>query len=772
MTSVPRLIHFWESMSLSVTPLAVLPERSVRGSVSESPSGTFSAAPPPQPPLTDRQSGETFASVSEEPGEVLGGSCRARSQEQSRRGYVVKRNTLFSSRENFWDFPYRSAGRFRENLLSKRKTYDVDYVLTEVSARLGPAEVDPLTELNEWIENGLTDEITPGIRSSNPYTVLEDQDDVVCSLSRSLGGKAKQLVGWFAGFGLTKIQDPPASIQCGGLRSAVRQCFSDVDLIWELSFKTITKIERSCCKSCLPRFEEKLDIWKTARIRPQPVDDEHLKLFRKAFARNVDQGWDARRRPFIPNGNATLNSTRRDGGNWNEESLSENFRTELVFASGKPRIVTLYSSKNTEVLIPLHHSLYAMLKKKGWLLVGEPTNKHIQKLNGAELLSFDYSSATDNIKTDYVRSAIDVLISRADVMSDEELECLRILGNLSIDGVVCGSGQPMGSAMSFPLLCLINKTVVDMSMDRLLIGKEISFLEWSKHSCLINGDDLLIREVRKNTNLRGLIAEEGNKVGLVVNFEKTMSSDTECEINSTLFSNGNRVRKFNASAVWMDPGVEDVLGFAAQSSHDVKTFRKLVRWNANILAKSSDKHLSEIPAHLQVVCRKDKKIRRAITSLPRDNRPKLRGVIRMEARPHGYYLEASEESCSMREEIKRCREMGVAWSQDRATRKQFHTVAEPNRMSYSQVLKLKKIDGQELIPACYVRTYVNKIKDALVEDSVAGSSSKYLPLLYPEGGTRISNIIDNLRLFNQERAVWSSGTMTPDFGQEDFVRLD
>jgi hypothetical protein len=139
---------------------------------------------------------------------------------------------------------------------------------------------------------------------------------------------------------------------------------------------------------------------------------------------------------------------------------------------------------------------------------------------------------------------------------------------------------------------MINKTVVDLAMNRLLEGTAISFKEWSGHRCLINGDDLLTREVRKNTNLRVYIEQEGAEVGLVVNNEKTMRSDSLCEINSTLFSDCKKVRKFNASSIWMDPGVEDVLGFAASATHDVRTFRKVVRWNSHILAKSRDKHLA------------------------------------------------------------------------------------------------------------------------------------------------------------------------------------
>lgn len=765
MTSVPRLIKFWESMSSptvswphQVVATAGEPERHHVADTSPCTRDHGSSSVLCPSHVRDRRE-----PCSCPPGLATAGEVGAKA---SRRPRCVRKNTLFSGLDPFWNFPYRGAGLFRERLLSKRATVDTEYLLTEVCARLGPSECSQGDENLLGLERELGSEILTVQEPSNPYTVLGDSADDMCLRSRGLGGKAANLVKWFKALGLPQIGDPPPSISCGGLRSAVRQCFSDVDPVWELSFKTVAKVERSCCKSCLPRFEEKLSSWKASRVEPRAVNDDHLSRFRDAFGRNVDRGWDSRRRPFVPNGNATRSFTRRDGGNWNVEEFSSEFRTELVFSSGKPRVVTVYSSRNTEVLAPLHYSLYDSLKRKGWLLVGDPTTKHINKLNGAKLLSFDYSSATDNIKTAYVRSAISVLIEKSENLSDSELACLDVLGGLSLDGVECGSGQPMGSVMSFPLLCLINKTVVDLAMDSLLESGSISFPEWSSHRLLINGDDLLTREVRKDTDLRVRIAREGSEVGLVVNDEKTMSSETMCEINSTLFDRGIKVRKFNAAAVWMDPGVEDVLGFAAEASPSVRVFRKVVRWNANILAKSKDKHLAELPAHLQVVCRKDKKIRGAITSLPKSDRPTLEGVIKMAVKPEGYDLKVSEEHQVMSKEICRVREMGVAWASARAARKQFRTVALPNQVSYSSVLKQRRAVGQDLIPACYVRAYHTKLQDALVEEYVAVSSSESLP---PGDGSKISSLIDNMRLFNQKRAVRNPGTID---ASADFVSLD
>jgi len=501
---------------------------------------------------------------------------------------------------------------------------------------------------------------------ANPYAVLHDECEDGCSLSDRLRGRAKKLVKFYEELGMPRsAKDIPQHIECGGLRPAVRQCFVDgLSPVDELSFKTIQKLEKACCKGCLPRFLEKLSQWKEARFQPVAVDVEHLSRFKRALKQNIEKGWDRQRAPFIPNGNATRRYRRKEGGNWNVEEFSGECRYELVFSSGKPRVVTLYSAENTRRLAPLHYSLYDMLKRRGWLLVGEPTDQHVQRLTGAAFLSFDYTSATDNIKREYIKVAVEVLEEQADHLSDEEIQALRVLSNLVIDGRETYSGQPMGSVMSFPLLCVINKTVVDMALAAMLDRKEISFKEWTSHPLLVNGDDLLTREVRGNTDLRGEVVRQGSQVGLVVNEEKTMVSESDGEINSTYFRDGYKQRKFNASSLWMD-AVEDVLGFAAQATPDGRTFRKVVRRNLRTLAKQQDKHLREIPLSLVAVCRKDKKIRAAITSLPDRVLPTKQGVISMDLRPENYSLSRDEEHNAMLEEIERVRERGIARGSER-----------------------------------------------------------------------------------------------------------
>jgi len=609
------------------------------------------------------------------------------------------------------------------------------------------------------------------VSTSNPFAVLEEVEED-CSLRDSLMGKAKTLVRWYKSFGLPKKGDPSGEIRCGQLRQSVRDCFSDVSPLWELSFKTIAKVEQSCCRACLPTFEKKLDTWRQARFEPQSVDMDHLGLFKERLRGNVQKGWDRYRQPFIPNGHATLNHKRREGGNWHEEEFSEFCDPCLVFSSGKPRIVTKYSSMNTSVLGELHYSLYTCLKKRGWLLVGDPTNQHVQHLNGSTLLSFDYSAATDNIKTAYVKAAIEVLKEQADLLTSDEIRCLDTLGSLKLvgDDREATRGQPMGSVMSFPLLCLINKTVVDLSLSRLLKGKEISFIEWSSHRCLVNGDDLLTREVRSDTNLRGLISEEGSKIGLVVNQEKTMSSTSLAEINSTLFSDGIKQRKFNAAAIWMDAGVQDVLGFAADASPDVRTFRRVVRANARILAKQSDKHLDMVPAMFRRICRVDKKIRNAITSLPVSFAPTEKGVISMSPLldSENYGLSRDEENEAMRNEVRRVREKGIRFCS--RPRTSFRTSFVSNAASYSSVLKKKRADGQVVLPTCYLRAFREKKWGALGGDQLATDPVIFEPVL---DESKVNYLIGIMRSRKRETSSSIPRTINDAFSNNsDFVRLD
>jgi hypothetical protein len=546
--------------------------------------------------------------------------------------------------------------------------------------------------------------------------------------------------------GLEVVGRLPSKIRCGELRSAVRQMFGPVlPELAELSIKTSMKLEHGHCDSCKEGLEEFLDSWKTQRFRPVEVNPHHLDEFKKVFRSNLPEFWNKRKYPYIPNGHATLYNKRREGGNWNDESFSAACKATAVISSGKPRVVTLYSSHNTAVLTPLHYSLYEGLRRKGWLLVGEPTPDRVASLNGrGDFVSVDYQAATDNIKTEYVRAAVEVMIEEGKgTLSEDEVRCLKVLGELRLtkDGEICTRGQPMGSVMSFPLLCLINKTVHDLALTDLYLHGEVSFKEWTTHRCLINGDDQLTKEpacvhdkrnggskggwderVRgswppQNLSLFERISLHGSEVGLIINKEKTMQSRSKAEINSTLFEDCRLQKKVNCAALLMRPEVSDVLGFAAQSTRTEAGFRKIVRRNANILAKQGRKFLNEIDPALRTQCRRDSKIRAAIRSGPASERKTAPNLLPVENKPHGYNLSRAEEISSATAEVERLRRSvdfeGMYYAKKKLQRHRTEIVRDVR--SWSQAVREKnQTQVEEKCLRIYARAWEEKQKRDLV----------------------------------------------------------
>jgi hypothetical protein len=521
-------------------------------------------------------------------------------------------------------------------------------------------------KLKEWRAGQFRPRFRKGIEHTNSYALLGTEADG-CTMHPRLRGKAITCVELLAEeLGLEPVRDLPPLIRCGELRSAVRGCFPEcLALEASLSIKTTQKLERNTCRSCESRvLGSVLEDWTEARFQPQEVDQSHLAKFRMAMRGNIPTGWNRHQFPFIPNGNASECWKRREGGNWNEEGFSRTCRAEAILSSGKARVVTMYSSHNSRVLQPLHTSLYKEIGRKGWLLVGPPTAERIAHLNGGgDYLSVDYMSATDNIKQAYVRASVDELIGRAaPPLTPEEERCLRVVCELRFDdeSAPCPSGQPMGSLMSFPILCLVNKTINDMALTDMMQEGQLSFKEWTSHRLLVNGDDLLTKEPRADSNLGERIFFHGGQVGLRSNWEKTLKSSVEAEINSTLFREGAEVKKTNVAAFYMRPDTGDVLGYARDASRTAEGFRKIVRANAKLLSQQERKGYRDLPFSLQRVCKSDRKIRRALQSYPavpeRHGNPNFFPV---DPRPEGYDLTRGEEVSLINERVDEVRERAI-----------------------------------------------------------------------------------------------------------------
>nr|WAK75339.1 MAG: RNA-dependent RNA polymerase [Narnaviridae sp.] len=547
-----------------------------------------------------------------------------------------------------------------------------------------------------------------------------------CARSGDLRRKAQKIVKLLqVDQSLKAICKPPSGIVCGSLRASVRSMFPpELTLVQELSIKTAAKAEVQPCTFCENLQKRRLDDFRKARSSPVSVEESALERFATSFAANVPDGWNEKKVPYIPNGHGALAARRKEGGNWVEEPFSEDCRLELVYSSGKPRVVTMYSSYNVSVLTPLHHSLYSFLKRRGWLLVGKPTEERLRQLiehqQNRDWLSFDYESATDNIKTAYVRRAVEILISKGRGLSEDEVRCLRVVSNLRLDGESANSGQPMGSPMSFPLLCLINKTVVDLALTDLLERGEIGFKEWSRHRCLINGDDLLTTTTSGGC-LVSAIVRHGENVGLKVNKEKTLRSAEYGEINSTVFRHCVEQKKTNVASLWMGSGVDDVLGFAHESTLTPRGFLAVVKGNVTRLARQKIKTFSRLPWSFREAAVSSPCIKRALNSLPTVELPKPPNLFPVEPKPVGFSITREEEATALAERVRQVRERGSyknipsELKRINVLRKKVESRERDEKGKYLSLLKpAKQPDREDVVLSIFARVWERKRKEELL----------------------------------------------------------
>jgi len=593
-----------------------------------------------------------------------------------------------------------------------------------------------------------------------PLENLDAPTPTSCTRRKFYKGKCKKIVKILElDQSLKPVRPVPDGIVCGSLRKHLRSMYPpEITLVQEMSIKTATKVEVQPCKYCEGLQYDRVDEWKRQRQLPADVDEDALDRFSTAFSANIPVGWNKKKSPYIPNGHASLGRSRCNGGTWNKGTFSSEVEVQLVHSSGKPRIVTLYSEFNTSVLSPLHHSLYSFLKRRGWLLVGSPTSERLRHLRdnsrGSEWLSFDYESATDNIKTAYVRRAVEILIEKGEGLTFDEVRCLRVVSNLDVGLGPCETGQPMGSLMSFPLLCLINKTVVDLALTDLMLKKHIGFKEWTRHPCLINGDDLLTRHCGSG-HIGEAIRIAGGHVGLKTNDSKTMVSPDMAEMNSTVFRDCNEERKTNVAALWMGEQVSDVLGFAAEATAKPASFLAVVEANASRLARQKTKTIG--PMTVQNRCamlrlNRRSKTWRAMNSTPSSEAPKVTNLFPVEPVPAGFSLTREEEIAAIDDTVNRVRSLelwrAVLPSKARAVREQKKiTTSEcEGRPKKYRLLKSKKTTSEDMVMSCLVRKWEEKQYKALMALEYENEYSLIVSDLSP-----INAMIDEIKKFKQKR---------------------
>jgi len=608
--------------------------------------------------------------------------------------------------------------------------------------------------------------------SQNRFSILYGQDtdcadaqkkrkSVVdrCARSFQLRRKAQKIVRLLAvDQSLKAVRPLPSDFVCGSLRTKIRSIYSELTPVQELSIKTAQKAEVQPCRHCEDLQGDKLNEWKSARLSPAESSEEDLSAFGRAFSDNVPKGWNNRKRPYIPNGHGSLTATRKAGGNWVDEPFSSDANVKLVYSSGKPRIVTLYSSHNVSVLTPLHHSLYSYLRERSWLLVGSPTSERLRDLqsgcSGDEWLSFDYIGATDNIKTAYVQRAVEILIEKGEDLSIDEVRCLRVLSSLTLGHEAATTGQPMGSPMSFPLLCLFNKTIVDMALTSMLERREIPFKEWTVHRCLINGDDLLTRSTSRG-DLVAAVMEYGGKVGMKTNPEKTMRSPEFGEINSTVFRNCVLEKKTNVSALWMAQEVCDSLAYAEESSVTRKGFALVACGNATRLARQKIKTITELPMSRKKIVMSTKKLRDALSHRPSSKVPTETNLFPVEVVKFDFTLTREEESRVLEAEVASIKER-KAWVPLYAQKRKLERMRKHLTPVYERK-PLRKLwesltpdapDRERRTLSCFARYWENKRKEELLAEETHDR-----PAMIVSDLSGIGAIVDSIRAWRIKKGV-------------------
>jgi hypothetical protein len=206
----------------------------------------------------------------------------------------------------------------------------------------------------------------------------------------------------------------------------------------------------------------------------------------------------------------------------------------------KVRIVTR-SSWVLQLLKPIQEAWHSTMRRDPiyQLIGGTPVAMAIRPLRlekGQKFVSGDYESATDRIHLHYTKFALHAMLDRTDfrfpkLACTEDLPSLvgwlRRLCEHSFTQIYIGSpdemvqrGQMMGHILSFPLLCIINRSasVISIPRDRFM---------------LVNGDDVLFAASKREYREWEMHTRH---VGLKKSIGKNYYSNEIAMINSEVYT--------------------------------------------------------------------------------------------------------------------------------------------------------------------------------------------------------------------------------------------
>nr|UYL95462.1 MAG: RNA-dependent RNA polymerase [Dali Botou tick virus 1] len=395
-----------------------------------------------------------------------------------------------------------------------------------------------------------------------------------------------------------ELQKRKSTMTCKELKTTIKS-MTDV-----YSAKSVKKIQE--CKYCMDHLNVD-EFKKKMGVEDRDIDKKHLNLFRKAVSIIIDRGWDRRtriggdKRVFVPNGASTLQNKRSEGGNWCKgmNKFEPLARVTEVDAGGKMRLITIFD-ESMSVMRAMHKTLFDYITKRKIHVRGEFTKEdvaEIERSGEGDFISGDFSSATDNIKRAYVDAVVDVLLEKAEYIDSDEREALRNFGRV-IDvetGEEWAKGQPMGSLMSFPILCIWNRALFEMTLAEETKRLRIPYGRASKIMAKINGDDIAFREISKDGQMMEKWRRNCLKAGVIVNEQKTGKSPNIVELNSKTYVNGEKVRTINWKCLNLNPDCEDILVVINDCVKSESARMALAHMYAGSIARAKEKHVYRLP---------------------------------------------------------------------------------------------------------------------------------------------------------------------------------
>jgi hypothetical protein len=243
----------------------------------------------------------------------------------------------------------------------------------------------------------------------------------------------------------------------------------------------------------------------------------------------------------------------------------------------------MQSASVKRCLRPVHNALYDHISSFGWCVRGDVRREDYEAIYedrraGEDLISGDYSSATDMIYTFAVDAIVDVLAECPELTEKERSILVGSFSNLrwvSRSGrfYPIKRGSMMGNLVSFPLLCLLNKACYDICCD-------ITFGTGSGRVGRFNGDDCAFAGTAE---FFALWRQVTSTFGLIVNEEKTGFESEWLELNSQPFSvrKGRLVDKPVIS--FLRPRRKEPGDLLTEVLEGIKTFKKSTRaWILNV----------------------------------------------------------------------------------------------------------------------------------------------------------------------------------------------